>query len=1131
MKELPLPPATGVLRSIRIWLCAVTIITVGGCGAVVQTAPTSSPFPAQSVPSGSGSLTFHGWVRAGQLAIENATIQVYAAGSAGTATPAQALVARPPVSDVNGNFAVSFSCPTPNAEIYAVATDGAVGSVSGSTNSAIALMTMLGPCGNLSESIPIAINEVTTVGSAWAYSSYISSASKLGSAPNDSGFSAAGQLVNQLVNLPKGTSPGTGVPSGYVVQTRKLNDLANALNSCLISPGGTAGDGTPCGTLFALATPPGATPPVDTVGAALLMARNPSESLEGIFALSSDSSPYQPILNNVPDNWSLLLLPAPAAPELNPSSGSYASGQQITLAEATPDAVIHYTTDGTQPLASSPVYGAPLLLTGAETVKAVAMEEEISSEVASASYSLTRPPVPTFSPAPGSYTSTESVTILDDDASAGIYYTTDGSAPTASSRKYASPIILTASAAFRAVAFDGGIGSPVASGSYKIAPPPAPVFSPGPGSYNSAQSLSLSDGDASAAIYYTTDGSTPTTSSRKYAGPISLTASVTLSAVAVEGGLSSSVAVGNYSITSQAINIKVSPATVTLQAGQTYSFAATVTGSSNTAVTWSISPAIGTISSTGVYVAPSSTAAPQAVIVTAVSIANPTTFGSATITLKPAPLPTTPGFALAGLVSPATVAESIFVYASGLSNAVSVSYSIDGRMVSSESLPPYWLGGQTAGAPNGFSINSAGNGTHVLSAIATLQDGNQLTSNSITLNVVPSVNATLSSTLASYPNQLSAQLNSVQTVLANVTTSGAVLTPQELQTREQVLTMYMNWGIDPSLDYTNDESSVLASLAPPKWKAPAAIATGQDLSMAFSPDAPAYQPIPAAWPRVVLPSSYLKTVQLNTTVAGDGLGYGEVSASPADPKLPVHSEWYSVASTLAIFPFPMPADWFASLPVQPAGDSHMIFADPASQTFVSSYKTTLNPATGGPDALYASRPTAFNSLGDRGGSTASSFAELPFLIQPGEATDPQKPIRHAIGGALGRTWAARVYPASARDANVLASTNSCTGQRYTNTGLIPYGGVIQLDPQLDLTKLGLSLPAFRILQAMQTYGYYVMDFGCADFDIYSSLSETELDPYGGLWGYNKKGPGVQNEIQAVLVANKLFVVAPLTKKQ
>ena len=428
--------------------------------------------------------------------------------------------------------------------------------------------------------------------------------------------------------------------------------------------------------------------------------------------------------------------------------------------------------------------------------------------------------------------------------------------------------------------------------------------------------------------------------------------------------------------------------------------------------------------------------------------------------------------------------------------------------------------------PHGFSLASSAPGAHSLRAVARLEGGVTLSSATVTLNVVPSLNPQFSPALTPYPNEVSAQQNSPATILKNTTTPGAELTPAELATRQSVLAMYLNWGIDPSLDNGHDQSALLLSLAPQHW-APHRAANAP-LSLLFSPDAPYYHAIPAAWPRVALPEGYFQHVQLNTGQQGDGIGFGEVVASSADPERTVKSEWYGNAATSKAFPYRMPQNWVQQLPAQPAGDMHMIYVDPSANTFVSSYKTSQDPATGGPQALYASSPTP---LGDRGGSIAGGFAELPVMLQPGEATNPTQAIRHALGGPIGRTWAARVFPASAWDAGVKTSVNSCSGTGYTNTGLVPYGGVIQLDPRLDLTRLELSLPALRILQAIQTYGYYVMDFGCADLDIYTAISEAELDPYGGLWSYNKKGVGVQNEVQNVLVNHTLYVVAPLTKKQ
>jgi hypothetical protein len=78
-----------------------------------------------------------------------------------------------------------------------------------------------------------------------------------------------------------------------------------------------------------------------------------------------------------------------------------------------------------------------------------------------------------------------------------------------------------------------------------------------------------------------------------------------------------------------------SSTTATLQASQAQQFTASVTGTSNTSVTWSLSPPIGSVSSTGLYTAPSGISATQQVSLTARSVANTTSSATATITLIP----------------------------------------------------------------------------------------------------------------------------------------------------------------------------------------------------------------------------------------------------------------------------------------------------------------------------------------------------------------------------------------------------------------------------------------------------------------------------------------------------------------
>ncbi len=83
------------------------------------------------------------------------------------------------------------------------------------------------------------------------------------------------------------------------------------------------------------------------------------------------------------------------------------------------------------------------------------------------------------------------------------------------------------------------------------------------------------------------------------------------------------------------IIVSISPATSALNGGQTQQFAATVTNSSNTAVTWTTSPAgTGTVSASGLYTAPATIGAQQTVTITATSQADATSLATATITLN-----------------------------------------------------------------------------------------------------------------------------------------------------------------------------------------------------------------------------------------------------------------------------------------------------------------------------------------------------------------------------------------------------------------------------------------------------------------------------------------------------------------
>jgi len=85
-------------------------------------------------------------------------------------------------------------------------------------------------------------------------------------------------------------------------------------------------------------------------------------------------------------------------------------------------------------------------------------------------------------------------------------------------------------------------------------PAAAPTFAPAPGTYSAAQSVTLADSTPGALIYYTTNGTTPSTSSLLYSAgtPVQISSTTTLQAIAVASGYGNSgVTSGTYTISQQ----------------------------------------------------------------------------------------------------------------------------------------------------------------------------------------------------------------------------------------------------------------------------------------------------------------------------------------------------------------------------------------------------------------------------------------------------------------------------------------------------------------------------------------------------------------------------------------------------
>ena len=242
-----------------------------------------------------------------------------------------------------------------------------------------------------------------------------------------------------------------------------------------------------------------------------------------------------------------------ATPEFSVASGEVDSGTSVTITCATEGAKIYYTTDGSEPTTSSTEYTAAISVTTAVTLKAIAVKSGMNnSAVASASYTIKGTvATPEFSVASGEVDSGTSVTITCATEDAKIYYTTDGTEPTASSTEYTAAISVTPPMTLKAIAIKSGMNkSAVASASYTIKGTVAtPAFSVASGAVESGTTVTITCSTEGAKIYYTTDGNEPTASSTEYTAAISITEAVTLKAIAVKDGMNdSAVASASYTI-------------------------------------------------------------------------------------------------------------------------------------------------------------------------------------------------------------------------------------------------------------------------------------------------------------------------------------------------------------------------------------------------------------------------------------------------------------------------------------------------------------------------------------------------------------------------------------------------------
>ena len=160
-----------------------------------------------------------------------------------------------------------------------------------------------------------------------------------------------------------------------------------------------------------------------------------------------------------------------AAPSFSPAAGTYTTSTSVTITSSTSGATIRYTTDGTTPSSTvGTVYSSAVSLTASCTLKAIAYKSGMAdSTVTSGTYTI-QCAAPSFSPAAGSYSTAQSVTITSSTSGVTIRYTTDGTTPSSTvGTVYSSPVSISSTTTLKAIAYKTGLSnSSVTSGTYTI---------------------------------------------------------------------------------------------------------------------------------------------------------------------------------------------------------------------------------------------------------------------------------------------------------------------------------------------------------------------------------------------------------------------------------------------------------------------------------------------------------------------------------------------------------------------------------------------------------------------------------------------------------------------------------------
>lgn len=292
------------------------------------------------------------------------------------------------------------------------------------------------------------------------------------------------------------------------------------------------------------------------------------------------------------DSYAAVTPPAQAgAPSFSPAPGTYTGTQSITISSATSGASIRYTTNGTDPSDTvGTLYSGAINISTNTTLKAIAYKTgAASSTITSGSYTITQPLEITTTTLPNATQgSTYSTTVQATGGSGGNTWSViSGNLPSgltldANTGEISGTPTEGGGENFSLRVVDSASGVDDQAFTLSVTPVYVanPVFSSPGGTYGSNQSILITNETSGASIRYTTDGSTPTTTTGTlYTGAVGITETTTLRAIAYKANLSNS-AVTSATYTLQVAAPSFSPSPGTYGTAQSVAISTATSGAS-----------------------------------------------------------------------------------------------------------------------------------------------------------------------------------------------------------------------------------------------------------------------------------------------------------------------------------------------------------------------------------------------------------------------------------------------------------------------------------------------------------------------------------------------------------------------